>query len=162
MHYDLKRLLSNLRCSFLCEFFLFLSSTVSSGPFSSSSSSSSSSSLPGLWAPGAEEPEAEDRGVYIFTLIPHESVVAAFKIRQEPQTNKSTNKYKSCFVCQVDSLSEEQRLLTEALSAHESQCPMMHCFFSSSGLQSDNMAACSVWGQGSRIWPLTSATSLQL
>uniref|UniRef100_A0A3Q0S8D7 Basic leucine zipper transcription factor, ATF-like 3 n=1 Tax=Amphilophus citrinellus TaxID=61819 RepID=A0A3Q0S8D7_AMPCI len=30
---------------------------------------------------------------------------------------------------QVDSLSEEQHLLTEALRAHEPFCPIMHCSF---------------------------------
>nr|XP_020442269.1 basic leucine zipper transcriptional factor ATF-like 3 isoform X1 [Monopterus albus]XP_020442270.1 basic leucine zipper transcriptional factor ATF-like 3 isoform X1 [Monopterus albus] len=48
---------------------------------------------------------------------------------------------------EVDSLSEEQRLLTEALRAHEPFCSTMHCSFassSSSSLQPDNMAARSV------------------
>ncbi|XP_022614676.1 basic leucine zipper transcriptional factor ATF-like 3 isoform X2 [Seriola dumerili] len=50
---------------------------------------------------------------------------------------------------EVDSLSKEHHLLTEALRAHEPLCPIMHCLFassssSSSGLQPDNMAACSV------------------
>lgn len=45
---------------------------------------------------------------------------------------------------QVDSLSEEQRLLTEALRAHEPLCPIMHCSFApptSSSLQPEAMAA---------------------
>ncbi|KAI3363882.1 hypothetical protein L3Q82_001482 [Scortum barcoo] len=48
---------------------------------------------------------------------------------------------------EVDSLSEEQRLLTEALRAHEPFCPIMHCSFASStssSLQPDAMAARSV------------------
>ncbi|XP_041661725.1 basic leucine zipper transcriptional factor ATF-like 3 isoform X2 [Cheilinus undulatus] len=39
---------------------------------------------------------------------------------------------------EVDSLSEEQRLLNDALNAHEPLCPIMHCSFtSSSSLQPD-------------------------
>ncbi|KAM4522861.1 LOW QUALITY PROTEIN: basic leucine zipper transcriptional factor ATF-like 3 [Odontesthes bonariensis] len=45
---------------------------------------------------------------------------------------------------EVDSLSEEQHLLTEALRAHEPFCPIMHCSYASSPLQTDNMAARSV------------------
>ncbi|KAM8725233.1 basic leucine zipper transcriptional factor ATF-like 3 isoform 2-T2 [Acanthopagrus schlegelii] len=48
---------------------------------------------------------------------------------------------------EVDSLSEEQQRLTEALRAHEPFCPIMHCSFASStssGLQPDSMAARSV------------------
>ncbi|XP_033503689.1 basic leucine zipper transcriptional factor ATF-like 3 [Epinephelus lanceolatus] len=33
---------------------------------------------------------------------------------------------------EVDSLSEEQRLLTETLRTHEPFCPIMHCSFASS------------------------------
>ncbi|KAG7232714.1 hypothetical protein INR49_008201 [Caranx melampygus] len=42
---------------------------------------------------------------------------------------------------EVTSLSEEQRLLTEALRAHEPLCPIMHCFLSSSSssLQPDSL-----------------------
>uniref|UniRef100_A0A8C6TUA5 BZIP domain-containing protein n=1 Tax=Neogobius melanostomus TaxID=47308 RepID=A0A8C6TUA5_9GOBI len=45
----------------------------------------------------------------------------------------------------VDSLSEEQRLLSEALQSHEPFCPMTNCCFSSASscLQQDNMAALS-------------------
>ncbi|XP_042359779.1 basic leucine zipper transcriptional factor ATF-like 3 [Plectropomus leopardus] len=45
---------------------------------------------------------------------------------------------------EVDSLSEEQRLLSETLRAHEPFCPVMHCSFASctsSSLQPDTMAA---------------------
>ncbi|XP_060947959.1 basic leucine zipper transcriptional factor ATF-like 3 [Limanda limanda] len=78
--------------------------------------------------------------------------VAAQKSRKR-QTQRADLLHEACELLEqrnqklrteVDSLSEEQRLLTEALSSHESQCPMMHCFFSSSGLQPDSMAACSV------------------
>ncbi|XP_062267819.1 basic leucine zipper transcriptional factor ATF-like 3 [Platichthys flesus] len=78
--------------------------------------------------------------------------VAAQKSRKR-QTQRADLLHEACELLEqrnqklrteVDSLSEEQRLLTEALSAHESQCPMMHCFFSSSSLQPDNMATCSV------------------
>ncbi|CAN9507502.1 unnamed protein product [Ophioblennius macclurei] len=44
---------------------------------------------------------------------------------------------------EVDSLSEEQRLLSDALSTHEPRCPIMHCPFassSSSSPQNDGMA----------------------
>ncbi|CAL1586214.1 unnamed protein product [Knipowitschia caucasica] len=41
---------------------------------------------------------------------------------------------------EVDSLSEEQRLLSEALCSHEACCPIMHCSFS---LQQDNSASLS-------------------
>nr|XP_029137248.1 basic leucine zipper transcriptional factor ATF-like 3 [Labrus bergylta] len=37
---------------------------------------------------------------------------------------------------EVDSLSEEQRLLNNALVAHEPLCPIMHCSFASSTLSS--------------------------
>ncbi|KAM7368355.1 hypothetical protein PAMP_014579 [Pampus punctatissimus] len=40
---------------------------------------------------------------------------------------------------EVDSLSEEQRLLTEVLRVHEPLCPIMHCSFTSSSLQPDAM-----------------------
>nr|XP_046228798.1 basic leucine zipper transcriptional factor ATF-like 3 isoform X2 [Scatophagus argus] len=48
---------------------------------------------------------------------------------------------------EVDSLFEEQRLLNEALRAHEPFCPIMHCSFASStssSLQPDAVAARSV------------------
>uniref|UniRef100_UPI003AAAAF7A basic leucine zipper transcriptional factor ATF-like 3 n=1 Tax=Centroberyx gerrardi TaxID=166262 RepID=UPI003AAAAF7A len=50
---------------------------------------------------------------------------------------------------EVDSLSEEQRLLTEALRTHEPFCPIMHCSSVSSAssslsLQPNSMAARSV------------------
>ncbi|XP_067338301.1 basic leucine zipper transcriptional factor ATF-like 3 isoform X3 [Channa argus] len=48
---------------------------------------------------------------------------------------------------EVDCLSEEQRLLTEALRAHEPMCSIMHCSLTSStscSLQPENMAARSV------------------
>lgn len=63
-----------------------------------------------------------------------------------------------CDLClQVDSLSEEQNFLSEALRAHEPFCPIMHCSFTSSSLQPD-AAARSVWGQ----WPFTSGSSCQI
>ncbi|XP_033933106.1 basic leucine zipper transcriptional factor ATF-like 3 isoform X1 [Pseudochaenichthys georgianus] len=43
---------------------------------------------------------------------------------------------------EVDSLSEEQRHLSETLRAHEPLCPMMHCSLSSSNLHTDTMTAC--------------------
>uniref|UniRef100_UPI0037E902EE basic leucine zipper transcriptional factor ATF-like 3 n=1 Tax=Semicossyphus pulcher TaxID=241346 RepID=UPI0037E902EE len=48
---------------------------------------------------------------------------------------------------EVDSLSEEQRLLNDTLKAHEPLCLNMHCFITSStssGLQPDTMEAQSV------------------
>lgn len=106
------------------------------------------SSLPDLWVAGAEEQEAEARGTY--TMLCTTCV-------QSPLTTQhfmaaESNKVNVCFlIClQVDSLSEEQRLLTEALRSHEPFCPIMHCSFASSsspGLQPDSMAARSVWGQ---------------
>ncbi|TDH00732.1 hypothetical protein EPR50_G00191660 [Perca flavescens] len=50
---------------------------------------------------------------------------------------------------EVDSLHEEQRLLSETLRAHEPFCPIMHCSFAcstSSSLQPDATAAHCVWG----------------
>nr|XP_019966118.1 PREDICTED: basic leucine zipper transcriptional factor ATF-like 3 [Paralichthys olivaceus] len=78
--------------------------------------------------------------------------VAAQKSRKR-QTQRADLLHEACELLEqrnqklrteVDSLSEEQRLLTETLTTHESQCPIMHCPFSSSGLLPDNMAACSV------------------
>ncbi|XP_072218393.1 basic leucine zipper transcriptional factor ATF-like 3 isoform X1 [Leuresthes tenuis] len=63
------------------------------------------------------------------------------QLRREVMKKKSLF---CCDTCQVDSLSEEQHLLTEALRAHEPFCPIMHCSFASSTLQTDNMSACSV------------------
>ncbi|KAF6735793.1 Basic leucine zipper transcriptional factor ATF-like 3 [Oryzias melastigma] len=42
---------------------------------------------------------------------------------------------------EVESLSEEQHVLAEALRAHEPFCPSMHCSFTSSSLQPDNTTA---------------------
>ncbi|XP_040920589.1 basic leucine zipper transcriptional factor ATF-like 3 [Toxotes jaculatrix] len=81
--------------------------------------------------------------------------VAAQKSRKR-QTQRADLLHEACELLEqknrklrreVDSLSEEQRLLTEALRAHEPHCPIMHCLFASStssSLQPDNMAACSV------------------
>ncbi|XP_018538490.1 basic leucine zipper transcriptional factor ATF-like 3 [Lates calcarifer] len=81
--------------------------------------------------------------------------VAAQKSRKR-QTQRADLLHEACELLEqrnrklrreVDSLSEEQRLLTEALRAHEPLCPIMHCLFASStspNLQPDNMAACSV------------------
>ncbi|XP_063757801.1 basic leucine zipper transcriptional factor ATF-like 3 isoform X2 [Eleginops maclovinus] len=43
---------------------------------------------------------------------------------------------------EVDSLSEEQRHLSDTLRAHEPLCPIMHCSLSSSSPQPDTMTAC--------------------
>ncbi|XP_022614675.1 basic leucine zipper transcriptional factor ATF-like 3 isoform X1 [Seriola dumerili] len=83
--------------------------------------------------------------------------VAAQKSRKR-QTQRADLLHEACELLEqrnrklrreVDSLSKEHHLLTEALRAHEPLCPIMHCLFassssSSSGLQPDNMAACSV------------------
>ncbi|XP_029966238.1 basic leucine zipper transcriptional factor ATF-like 3 [Salarias fasciatus] len=78
--------------------------------------------------------------------------VAAQKSRKR-QTQRADLLHQACELLEqrnrklrreVDSLSEEQRLLTEALSTHEPLCPIMHCSFTSSassGPQSDSMAA---------------------
>uniref|UniRef100_A0A8D3D449 Basic leucine zipper transcription factor, ATF-like 3 n=1 Tax=Scophthalmus maximus TaxID=52904 RepID=A0A8D3D449_SCOMX len=79
--------------------------------------------------------------------------VAAQKSRKR-QTRRADLLHEACELLEqrnrtlrteVDSLSEEQRLLVEALTAHEPQCPIMHCSSTSTCLQPDNMAArCSV------------------
>ncbi|KAM9339275.1 basic leucine zipper transcriptional factor ATF-like 3 [Symphorus nematophorus] len=78
--------------------------------------------------------------------------VAAQKSRKR-QTQRADLLHEACEVLEqrnrklkreVDSLSEEQRLLTEALRAHEPFCPIMHCSFASSSLQPDTLAARSV------------------
>ncbi|XP_071323930.1 basic leucine zipper transcriptional factor ATF-like 3 [Trachinotus anak] len=81
--------------------------------------------------------------------------VAAQKSRKR-QTQRADLLHEACELLEqrnrklrreVDSLSEEQRRLTEALRAHEPLCPIMHCLLASStssGLQPDNTAACSV------------------
>ncbi|XP_047429950.1 basic leucine zipper transcriptional factor ATF-like 3 [Mugil cephalus] len=81
--------------------------------------------------------------------------VAAQKSRKR-QTQRADLLHEACELLEqrnrklrreVDSLSEEQHLLTEALRAHEPLCPIMHCSFASStssqstSLQPDNMAA---------------------
>lgn len=136
---------------------------------------------PGLWAVGAEEQEAEKRGTsntiylgYSLSLLglDHTDYCSAHvqsgllqigstlrHLEQKQITQKSqvheVNLY--CWLCpQVDSLSEEQQRLTEALRAHEPFCPIMHCSFASStssGLQPDSMAARSVWGEKTCFQP---------
>ncbi|XP_062293747.1 basic leucine zipper transcriptional factor ATF-like 3 [Scomber scombrus] len=79
--------------------------------------------------------------------------VAAQKSRKR-QTQRADVLHEACELLEqrnrklkreVDSLSEEQRLLSEALRVHEPFCPIMHCSFaSSSNLQPDTMAARSV------------------
>ncbi|XP_044025159.1 basic leucine zipper transcriptional factor ATF-like 3 isoform X2 [Siniperca chuatsi] len=81
--------------------------------------------------------------------------VAAQKSRKR-QTQRADLLHEACELLEqrnrelrreVDSLFEEQRLLTEALRAHEPFCPIMHCSFASStssSLQPDTMAARSV------------------
>ncbi|XP_022070899.2 basic leucine zipper transcriptional factor ATF-like 3 [Acanthochromis polyacanthus] len=78
--------------------------------------------------------------------------VAAQKSRKR-QTQRADLLHETCELLEqrnrklrreVDSLSEEQHLLTEALRAHEPLCPIMHCSCTSSSLQPDDMAACSV------------------
>ncbi|CAI5684593.1 basic leucine zipper transcriptional factor ATF-like 3 [Oreochromis niloticus] len=81
--------------------------------------------------------------------------VAAQKSRKR-QTQRADLLHEACELLEqrnrklrreVDSLSEEQHLLTEALRAHEPFCPIMHCSFASSTsstLQPENMAARSV------------------
>ncbi|XP_073349599.1 basic leucine zipper transcriptional factor ATF-like 3 [Pagrus major] len=81
--------------------------------------------------------------------------VAAQKSRKR-QTQRADLLHEACELLEqrnrklkreVDSLSEEQRRLTEALRAHEPFCPIMHCSFASStssSLQPDSMAARSV------------------
>ncbi|XP_051264397.1 basic leucine zipper transcriptional factor ATF-like 3 [Dicentrarchus labrax] len=82
--------------------------------------------------------------------------VAAQKSRKR-QTQRADLLHEACELLEqrnrnlkreVDSLSEEQRLLTDALRAHEPFCPIMHCSFASSStsasMQPDTMAARSV------------------
>ncbi|KAM3603315.1 uncharacterized protein V6R79_020238 [Siganus canaliculatus] len=80
--------------------------------------------------------------------------VAAQKSRKR-QTQRADLLHEACELLEqrnrklkreVDSLCEEQRLLTEALRTHEPFCPIMHCCFSSSssGLQPDAVAAFSL------------------
>nr|XP_020442271.1 basic leucine zipper transcriptional factor ATF-like 3 isoform X2 [Monopterus albus] len=69
------------------------------------------------------------------------------KNRVAAQKSRKRQMQRADLLHEVDSLSEEQRLLTEALRAHEPFCSTMHCSFassSSSSLQPDNMAARSV------------------
>lgn len=77
--------------------------------------------------------------------------VAAQKSRKR-QTQRADLLHEACELLEqrnrklrqeVDSLSEEQRLLSEALRTHEAFCPIMHCSFSSPSLQPDNMAGLS-------------------
>ncbi|KAF3703181.1 Basic leucine zipper transcriptional factor ATF-like 3 [Channa argus] len=81
--------------------------------------------------------------------------VAAQKSRKR-QTQRADLLHQACELLEqrnrklrreVDCLSEEQRLLTEALRAHEPMCSIMHCSLTSStscSLQPENMAARSV------------------
>ncbi|XP_029352587.1 basic leucine zipper transcriptional factor ATF-like 3 isoform X2 [Echeneis naucrates] len=80
--------------------------------------------------------------------------VAAQKSRKR-QTEKADLLHQACELLEqrnrklrreVDFLFEEQRLLTEALRAHEPLCPIMHFLLTPppSDLQMDIMAACSV------------------
>ncbi|MEQ2279017.1 basic leucine zipper transcriptional factor ATF-like 3 [Girardinichthys multiradiatus] len=78
--------------------------------------------------------------------------VAAQQSRKR-QTQRADQLHEACELLEqrnrklkreVDSLSEEQNLLTEALRAHEPFCPIMHCSFASSSLQPDGAAARSV------------------
>ncbi|XP_054475015.1 basic leucine zipper transcriptional factor ATF-like 3 [Anoplopoma fimbria] len=78
--------------------------------------------------------------------------VAAQKSRKR-QTQRADHLHEACELLEqrnrklrreVDSLSEEQRLLSETLMAHERFCPIMHCSFTSSSLQPDCMEAQSV------------------
>ncbi|AWP20421.1 putative basic leucine zipper transcriptional factor ATF-like 3-like [Scophthalmus maximus] len=67
------------------------------------------------------------------------------KNRVAAQKSRKRQTRRADLLHEVDSLSEEQRLLVEALTAHEPQCPIMHCSSTSTCLQPDNMAArCSV------------------
>uniref|UniRef100_A0A7N6F8Y7 BZIP domain-containing protein n=1 Tax=Anabas testudineus TaxID=64144 RepID=A0A7N6F8Y7_ANATE len=77
--------------------------------------------------------------------------VAAQKSRKR-QTQRADLLHQTCELLEqrnrkVDSLSEEQRLLSEALRSHEPFCPIMHCSFASStscSLQPENNAPRSV------------------
>ncbi|KAM4529275.1 basic leucine zipper transcriptional factor ATF-like 3 [Fundulus diaphanus] len=75
--------------------------------------------------------------------------VAAQKSRKR-QTQRADQLHQACELLEqrnrklkreVDSLSEEQNLLTEALRAHEPFCPIMHCALAPSCLQADSAAA---------------------
>uniref|UniRef100_A0A8C6L904 Basic leucine zipper transcription factor, ATF-like 3 n=1 Tax=Nothobranchius furzeri TaxID=105023 RepID=A0A8C6L904_NOTFU len=75
--------------------------------------------------------------------------VAAQKSRKR-QTQRADQLHQACELLEqrnrklrreVDSLSEEQHLLTEALRAHEPFCPIMHCSLISSNPQVENSAA---------------------
>uniref|UniRef100_A0A3B3ZYW2 BZIP domain-containing protein n=1 Tax=Periophthalmus magnuspinnatus TaxID=409849 RepID=A0A3B3ZYW2_9GOBI len=79
--------------------------------------------------------------------------VAAQKSRKR-QTQRADQLHEACehleqrnrkLRQEVDSLSKEQRLLSEALCSHEPFCPIMHCSFSltSSSRQEDNVVALS-------------------
>ncbi|XP_055005242.1 basic leucine zipper transcriptional factor ATF-like 3 [Boleophthalmus pectinirostris] len=79
--------------------------------------------------------------------------VAAQKSRKR-QTQRADQLHQACehleqrnrkLRQEVDSLSEEQRLLSEALRSHEPFCLIMHCSFSSnsSSLQGDSIVALS-------------------
>ncbi|XP_028997354.1 basic leucine zipper transcriptional factor ATF-like 3 isoform X2 [Betta splendens] len=84
--------------------------------------------------------------------------VAAQKSRKR-QTQRADLLHQTCELLEqrnrklrseVDSLSEEQRLLTEALRAHEPFCPIMHCSFASSTscrLQQEDTLSRSVRGR---------------
>ncbi|KAK5612338.1 hypothetical protein CRENBAI_013171 [Crenichthys baileyi] len=78
--------------------------------------------------------------------------VAAQQSRKR-QTQRADQLHEACELLEqrnrklkreVDSLSEEQNLLTEALRAHEPFCPIMHCSFASSSLQPDGAEGRSV------------------
>ncbi|XP_041831899.1 basic leucine zipper transcriptional factor ATF-like 3 isoform X2 [Melanotaenia boesemani] len=75
--------------------------------------------------------------------------VAAQKSRKR-QTQRADLLHEACELLEqknrklrkeVDFLSEEQHLLTEALRAHEPSCPIMHCSSASTSMQPDNIPA---------------------
>ncbi|KAJ0026981.1 hypothetical protein NQD34_017981, partial [Periophthalmus magnuspinnatus] len=67
------------------------------------------------------------------------------RVAAQKSRKRQTQRADQLHEVSVDSLSKEQRLLSEALCSHEPFCPIMHCSFSltSSSRQEDNVVALS-------------------
>ncbi|XP_075940781.1 basic leucine zipper transcriptional factor ATF-like 3 [Anarhichas minor] len=101
-----------------------------------------------LLCEGCEGSEDEDR-----TLKRREKNRVAAQKSRKRQTQRADLLHEACELLEqrnrklrreVDSLHEEQRMLSESLGAHERFCPIMHCSFASCSLQPDTMEARSV------------------
>uniref|UniRef100_A0A3P9PG10 Basic leucine zipper transcription factor, ATF-like 3 n=1 Tax=Poecilia reticulata TaxID=8081 RepID=A0A3P9PG10_POERE len=97
-----------------------------------------------VWKVGLKEENPKRRR----TKRREKNRVAAQKSRKR-QTQRADQLHQACELLEqrnrklkreVDSLSEEQNFLSQALRAHEPFCPIMHCSFASSSLQPDAAA----------------------